>query len=135
MACYTCGFTFAAVMKFTCCFILFCCVFAATFSKWLVIASFEMNEKYIASVLCVNRNNPSKHCNGHCFLKKQLDKDENPGAANDGSTKTETELQLFLEDFTDTDFALTAFTPKNYNLFKAGTLQGHSQAFFHPPGC
>ncbi|HWB63149.1 MAG TPA: hypothetical protein VG603_06555 [Chitinophagales bacterium] len=37
---------------------------------------YHLDQKYIAQQLCVNRNNPQLHCNGHCYLVKQLKKAE-----------------------------------------------------------
>jgi hypothetical protein len=35
---------------------------------------YELNKKYIAEVLCENKDKPEMHCNGKCHLKKQLKK-------------------------------------------------------------
>ena len=37
---------------------------------------YHVNKEYIAQKLCENRNNPAIHCNGHCYLSKQLNKAE-----------------------------------------------------------
>lgn len=37
---------------------------------------FTMNRKMIADKVCVNKSNPQLHCNGHCYLVKQLKKAE-----------------------------------------------------------
>jgi hypothetical protein len=37
---------------------------------------YHLNKSYITQQLCVNKNNPSLHCNGHCYLAKQLKKAE-----------------------------------------------------------
>ena len=37
---------------------------------------YNLNKAYITQKLCENRNNPKLHCNGHCFLSKQLKKAE-----------------------------------------------------------
>jgi hypothetical protein len=37
---------------------------------------FTVNRQAIADKLCVNKSNPQMHCNGHCFLAKQLNKAE-----------------------------------------------------------
>lgn len=42
----------------------------------LLCAYYEVNKKMITEKLCVNKNNPSMHCNGHCYLTKQLKKAE-----------------------------------------------------------
>ncbi|MFN8323352.1 MAG: hypothetical protein U0T74_11895 [Chitinophagales bacterium] len=37
---------------------------------------YHLNKAYISQRLCENRNNPKLHCNGHCYLSKQLKKAE-----------------------------------------------------------
>lgn len=37
---------------------------------------YNLNKEYISKQLCENRNNPAIHCNGHCYLTKQLKKAE-----------------------------------------------------------
>lgn len=39
-------------------------------------AYYEINKQMIADKLCVNKSNPSLHCNGKCYLSKQLKKAE-----------------------------------------------------------
>lgn len=35
-------------------------------------AYYNINKKMIADKLCINKSKPQMHCNGHCFLSKQL---------------------------------------------------------------
>ena len=35
---------------------------------------YQINKKYIAEVLCKNKDKPEMHCNGKCYLKEQLKK-------------------------------------------------------------
>lgn len=42
------------------------------FSKWGVVAVFSVNQKEIIENFCVNKNRPQLHCDGHCYLAKQL---------------------------------------------------------------
>ncbi len=37
---------------------------------------YHLNKTYITQKLCENKNNPKLHCNGHCYLTKQLKKAE-----------------------------------------------------------
>jgi hypothetical protein len=39
-------------------------------------AYYELNKKEITEKLCVNKNKPNMHCNGQCYLGKQLKKAE-----------------------------------------------------------
>ncbi|WP_343688492.1 hypothetical protein [Chitinophaga sp.] len=45
-------------------------------SQYLISLEYTLNQRYIASVLCVNRDKPDMHCNGKCYLKKQLERDQ-----------------------------------------------------------
>jgi hypothetical protein len=37
---------------------------------------YHFNKVYITQQLCENKNNPNLHCNGRCYLSKQLKKAE-----------------------------------------------------------
>jgi len=37
---------------------------------------YRLNKVYITNQLCVNKGNPSLHCDGRCYLSKQLKKAE-----------------------------------------------------------
>ena len=55
--------------------IAICLLFALislNFSRFLVVAGFEANQKYIATNLCENKSKPWLHCNGHCYLIKKI---------------------------------------------------------------
>lgn len=41
-----------------------------------VVLHYQANKAYISQQLCENRNNPTAHCKGHCYLSKQLKKAE-----------------------------------------------------------
>ncbi|MBD2756480.1 hypothetical protein [Spirosoma validum] len=43
-----------------------------TVSQWGTIAYYHVNKDYIARVLCENRDKPQLHCDGQCYLAKQL---------------------------------------------------------------
>jgi len=82
-------------MKFIGVGILFICVLAAGFSKWCMVAAFELNQQYIAKELCVNKTNPSTHCNGHCYLSRQLKNEEKPASPFNTNGSEKFEIQLF----------------------------------------
>jgi len=129
-----CTVTFAKLMKVTCVCILLICLVAATFSNWLVIASFNINQTYIAKQLCVNRNIPGSNCNGHCYLSKKLDSQEKPDGTNSTTSKERFEVQLFFVEGPG-DIALqAASSQKFYNTHQSFTKQLVLKGFFHPPG-
>lgn len=55
--------------------VAFCLLFAllgSGFSRFFVYAGFEVNSKYIAENLCVNKSRPWMNCNGKCYLMNKL---------------------------------------------------------------
>lgn len=51
-------------------------VLSQTWVKVGVVVYYNINKAYISQQLCENRNKPALHCNGHCYLAKQLKKTE-----------------------------------------------------------
>lgn len=47
-------------------------VFTANFSRLFVYVGFELNQSYITTKLCENRDKPWMHCNGRCYLLKKV---------------------------------------------------------------
>ena len=43
-----------------------------SFNKLGIILTFKINQDYIASVFCENKDKPEMHCNGRCVLAKKL---------------------------------------------------------------
>ena len=54
----------------------------ALIKPFVPVVNYLINEKYIAANLCVNKSNPMMHCNGKCYMAKQLKK-----AADDNAKK------------------------------------------------
>ena len=44
--------------------------------RYFVMLDFYINQEFIAKNLCVNRDKPQMHCNGHCQLKRRLTEEE-----------------------------------------------------------
>lgn len=45
-------------------------------TKLGILIDFTINQDFIATVLCINKDEPIKTCNGKCFLSEQLKKAE-----------------------------------------------------------
>jgi len=63
--------------------------------------SYKMNYDYISQVLCVNKSQPEKKCNGKCHLKKTLESEFDKGkTSNSGSSNNVTVefSPLFIEE-------------------------------------
>ncbi len=59
-------------MKFLISFILVCAIFSFQFSELLVLASFKINQDYIAKNLCIEKDVEGSTCQGCCQLKKKM---------------------------------------------------------------
>ena len=86
-------------MKNALLFLLLFATLLPSVSQWGTIAYYHANKDYIARVLCENRDKPQLHCDGQCYLAKQLK------AQQDKQDKETTErvqntpvVQLFCQD-------------------------------------
>ncbi len=104
-----------------------------SFSTLTLIAGFELNRSYIAHNLCINRDNPSMHCNGKCFLEKELHQNQerkNQGSENVGN-------RLILPLFCPDEVYIFNTTLKSSTFTYDGVRSRHYLtphfSFFHPP--
>lgn len=103
------------------------------FLKVSIIGSFYFNQSYISNNLCINRDKPASHCNGKCYLKKQLNKaDEAKNNPKTNSRKQRIQLQEYI------------VTRNIYKIFQAGIsiclitvteklVSNYFGSIFHPP--
>lgn len=105
-----------------------------TFSKWCLIAEFQVNRDFIAKNLCVNRSNAMSCCKGKCYLTKKIAADESQDQAPGKSAqKEETVLQAhapgdYLPEPID-QLVLTDHSTRHIDQ----TPQDWSISFFPPP--
>ena len=120
-------------MKLLGCSILFLLVLTTTFSKWILIAQFDLNQKYIAEKLCVNRFKPRSCCKGKCFLAKQLNKEEKGEANIPANGKEKVEVQLFFEERNILQLPTSISLKKQYVFNTQFTPQTVYRNCFRPP--
>ncbi|TPE41039.1 hypothetical protein [Pontibacter mangrovi] len=102
--------------------------------KGIVLSSYFANKAYIAAVLCENKDKPEMHCEGKCYLKKQLQKAESPESDNAGFT-----LKLEVSPFTAPGSAwrgaigAVATTAAPRPFLKSNYRYSFYTACFHPP--
>ncbi|HRI21431.1 MAG TPA: hypothetical protein PLA68_10785 [Panacibacter sp.] len=121
-------------MKLLSVIILLICLTANTLSQWIVIACFDLNETYVAKELCVNKNNPDSHCNGHCVLNNKLNTDEKNAPANSAS-KEKFEVQPFCVNENINSKNDFSFVIKHCITTQSFTMQQVLFTCFHPPAC
>lgn len=103
-------------------------------SKTFILLDYLVNKKYVATVLCENRDRPLLHCNGKCHLKKEFKKDD----AKQGSEKQNSNIKNEIshwENHSSSPLRLTRFSktisiaPGIVHAFYSAPLS----APFHPP--
>lgn len=104
-----------------------------TFSQVVIIGEYFINQDYIAAVLCENKDEPEMECNGKCYLKKELKKDEE----RKGDEKTtKVEVLLFCEvKLAESDAIIDFQIEKTESsIYLSRRLSsGYHQDIFHPP--
>jgi len=96
--------------------ILILLIMTQAFSKWIMIAEFDLYRGYIAKHLCENRFRPQMHCNGKCVLMKKMAADENQSAPA-GNVKLNWETFLFIDNHIE-------YTGKNFHSIGNQTISG-----------
>lgn len=128
--------TFAAMSKRFTAILLLLALINCGFSRFAVFAGFELNQKFIAENLCVNKARPWMHCNGKCyFMKKikQAEENEKKQAERDGLSRLE--VSFFSEPFTIA-FLEPVAIEKTSSEFTTYTYQYFSRyidTIFRPP--
>ena len=87
--------------------ILILAVIMLTKPLWPVL-NYVANYKYIVNELCENRDKPEMHCNGKCYLTKELAKEATDGEnnpLNNKISKTEIPQVIISENFSEFQFA------------------------------
>ena len=112
--------------------LLIICTLAANFTRLFVFAGFELNQKYIASTLCENRDKPWLHCNGHCYLMKKIKAAEEKEKNEERQTQKNLIQQVFFSTITKVTFSsqLLQVYPDRYQQM---ALQSVSLNILHPP--
>lgn len=63
------------------------------------VAYYQINQDYIATVLCINKAKPASTCNGKCYLSKKMKEQEKQEQTIPSVLKGLEEVVLFFTDF------------------------------------
>ncbi|HEA19780.1 hypothetical protein LCGC14_1330640 [marine sediment metagenome] len=102
------------------------------------IAEYVMNYDYIVNVLCENKDRPAMHCDGKCYLAKQLAKESERGDKNPfGENRSKTEIQqiVFFEPLHPMDVPIDFQdeAPDNFKTSRAFIPTLLTSDIAHPP--
>src|SRR5476651_2509613 len=109
--------TFAPMFKRGIAVVLIVCTLMANFVMLFVFAGFQLNQKYIATTLCVNRDKPWLHCNGRCYLMKKIKAAEDKEKSTEQQNQKNLLQQAFCSSVKKVVFSsqLLQVFPENYN--------------------
>jgi hypothetical protein len=103
----------------------------------LPVFEYVINYDYIAKVLCINKDKPKLHCNGKCYLMKELAKNsesENPISTNKKMSSQETVVVFFQEIYLLTIAPLYFHQTKEANSAYSNLYSYKiTKSVFHPP--
>jgi hypothetical protein len=97
-----------------------------------VYAGFEVNSKYIAETLCVNKSRPWMHCNGKCYLMNKLKQAEE----KEKKQQKENSKSQYQEALVSPAFRLTlkpVVSKTNYPKRLIPEIIQQSVSIFQPP--
>lgn len=105
-------------------------------AKMGIIAWYQANKDYVAKELCVNKDKPQMHCNGKCYLKKQLQKvdKEQSGDKEQPVKSQKSELPVFIvTEGQLIPYISTSSEVKKHSKYIALKGVDPLRSIFHPP--
>jgi len=107
---------------------------SSNFSRFFIYAGFELNHKYIAENLCVNKGRPWLHCNGKCyFMKKVRQSQENEKKQDRADQKTRLQDALSATAGTNAPVMLALNQIISYPYITTPKTVERPQAILLPP--
>lgn len=101
-------------------------------TRFLLYAGFEINQSYISSVLCENRDKPLLKCEGKCFLAKKIKQAEESEQSQERESHKTHFQDAFIYDRNAFSFFLQLIKVLDSIVLKS-KLPLHSSTLFHPP--
>jgi hypothetical protein len=107
---------------------------AQCFYQLGMVTYFQLNQQFIADVLCINKEKPALQCHGKCYLKKKLEVTDIPGEApSPAAGKEKLEIAVYLISRYDLDLRIaTAVQDPNFPSADL-TPAGFQASLFRPP--
>lgn len=112
--------------------LLIACILASNFNTFLISAEFKLNQKYIATTLCENRDKPQLHCNGKCYFMKKIKQAQDKEKSDDAQSQKNMVQQVFCSAINKVKFTsnLLQIFPERYHAMQP---QNVSLSLLRPP--
>ncbi|MCP9766183.1 hypothetical protein [Lacihabitans soyangensis] len=104
----------------------------------LIFADYELRKDFIIKNYCVNKSRPELHCDGKCYLAKQLEKaeqeDQKQATGNFITKLLSFESEIKTNLFTDFFLQKPFLVKENPNFIYSEFFSSKNAfSFFHPP--
>ena len=103
------------------------------FVKGIIVAHYQLNKQYIAAVLCENKNQPQKHCNGKCYLNKSIKAEEKREQKIPMGTKVQEIFTLFCSESLSFESIKTSRNISFNSFFLLRNYLSPTTHIFQPP--
>lgn len=116
-------------------YLLVTAVLLPSISSWGTLAYYHLNKDYIARVLCENRDKPQLHCDGKCYLAKQLKAQQD---RQDKETTERVQNTALIQLFCEAGFSFVFASPGRvyqrplFN-YQRSVYASPLRCLFHPP--
>lgn len=118
---------------------LICSIFLTLFVVFrplIPLVEYAVNYEYISEVLCINKSKPELHCNGKCYLSKEIAKTNDTDSSP--LTKTKNSGQKLLDiyalpEITEINKTENAFFTNFNFLYKTAYSFLFLKHIFRPP--
>ena len=88
----------------------------------IYVAYYQINQDYIASVLCINKSKPGSSCKGKCYLSKKMKEQEKQEQSIPSVLKGLDEVVLYFSQF---DLSITPVFPEEAQEASLDAYQMH----------
>ena len=102
-------------------------------STSLTLINFELHRETITQLFCVNKEVPELHCDGKCYLEKQIKADEESHSDAPQTRAEFLSLVFTLDDFPNTSFTTFITRVKHSFSYIIPHFAGTIFPIFHPP--
>ncbi len=113
-------------------YLLIFTILAGNSTLFIIYAGFKVNQGYIASVLCENRDKPVLKCEGKCVLSKKIKQAKEKEKSQERDSQKSRFLDAFVHEKITFNFPLKLIDVY-YSIVLRSALPRHSSDLFHPP--
>jgi hypothetical protein len=120
-------------------FLIICSFLIQASIKTVIFIDWKVNQIRITELYCINKDNPLMHCNGQCYLSKQLKKiesdyQESKAPFNPKHIKS-AEFLLYIENLPaiGAEFSFVADSSFKGGIYRHSLKQQYPASCFKPP--